>query len=290
MKTTLIAIPTSGKRKDIFYVIESIRKSFDGTDMKPLFSVCADDETLFNVRQLDNTLVFSLNPEKFDYTHHIIEAIKRGTEKFNPDFVSTIADDFTVPAKQFSKVIEPLLNGCDATFGCWGSNETASTYPKFQYVSELFVNRITNAASKTSIPDYENMLSYSFDYESDFSDMTQIFCGIFAFRKDCWTRTLDRMMKIFGTTKLGWSLEVAVLLALKDLGLKATNVACNKVKETNLPVLGEKSTRLVQIKDAFECVNIFLKYTKQHEKIQNLSKIQSEMTKVIEDILTRSGT
>ena len=287
MKTMLVAIPTNGKRKEIFDVIKYVVRSLNKINVKPVFSICTDDISKFSGKHLKDTVYFSLNPQKFDYTYHNIEAIRQGILKFKPDFVSIISDDFIVPAKKISNLIEPLLNGYDATFSCWGSNKIASTYPKFQYVSELFVNRIANSVSIAS-PDYPNMLSYSFDYESDFSDMTQIFCGIFAFRKECWTRTLDRMMKIFGTTKLGWSLEVAILLSARDLGLKITNVACDKIKEKNPPVLGERSTRLIQIKDTFECANTFLKYTKQHDKLQRMSKIQSEMIKIIEAILIES--
>ena len=289
MKTALIAISTNGKREDILEVINNVKTSLKKINVKPVFSICADETDIILNKPLEDTIYFSLKPEKFDYTRHNIEAIERGISHFNPNLISIIADDFVMPAKKFSSLIKPLLNGYDATFSCWGSNKIASTYPKFQYVSELFLNRITNVAPKTSIPDYEKMLSYSFDYKSDFSCTTQIFCGIFAFHKECWTKTLARMVKIFGTTKLEWSLEVASLLSAKALGLKIINVECDKIKEKNSPVLGEMPTRIVQIKDAFECVNTFLKYTKQHDKLQKMSKIQSEMIKVIEDIMIESG-
>lgn len=290
MKTVLVAIPTNGKRNDIFNVIEYTSKSLKELNVKPAFSICADDTTGFNSRQLDNTVVCSLNPEKFDYTHHVAEAIKQGIAKFNPDFVSTIADDFVFPAKQFSKLIEPLLNGYDAAFGCWGSNEIASTYPKFQYVSELFVNRITNTSSKQATPDYKNMLSYSFDYNFDFSDMIQIFSGISAFTKESWNNTLNEMFKIFGTTKLGWSLEVISLLVLKELKSNVKNVECERVKESNPPNLGEATTRIIQIKNAFDCTNTFLKHTKQYEKLEKFLRIEEEMIKIVEDLLVKSSS
>jgi len=175
------------------------------------------------------------------------------------------------------------------TFVSWGSNEIACTYPKFQYVSELFINRITNASIKTENPDYTKITSYSFDYTSDFSNLTQIFSGMFAFDAKTWENVNNAILEMFGTTRLGWSLEVATLLASKELDLNVKNVECERVKESNTPTLGEKVTRISQIKDAFDCANVHLKYTSQYEKLQKLSRIQTEMISVIENMLADSS-
>lgn len=230
-----------------------------------------------------------MSPEKFDYTYHNIEAVRRGILEFKPDFVSVIADDFILPAQKIGNLIKPLLNGYDVTFSCWGYNEVASTYPKFQYVSELFVNKIANVAIKSVVPNYENMLEYSFDYKTDFSNMIQLFTGLFGFRRDCWDNVINRVLQIFGSLKLGWSLDIAMFLSSVDIGLKTTNAECDKVKERNDPTSGERITRLTQMKDSFKYTNIFLDYTKQYDKLNKLAKIQPKMIKIVEDILTESG-
>lgn len=288
MMNVLVAIPTNGKRKEVFDIVKYISRSLSEIGMKPLFSICTDDTSYFVKTPLKGTMYFSL-PGKFDYSHSIIESIRRGILNFKPDFVSTIADDFILPAKQFKNLIVPLLSGYDTTFSCWGSNEIAKTYPKFQYASELFVNRIANVAPKKLIPNYKNMLSYSFDYKSDFSSMIQLFSGLFAFRTETWNNVLKRMVEIFGSTRLGWALDTSLFLASSDIGLKVTNAPCDKVKEKNAPVSGEKVTRLAQIKEAFKYVNVFLRCTKQHEKLNKLSVIEAEMIKIVEDILNKSG-
>lgn len=290
MKTALIAIPTNGKRNDISDVIKNIRRSLNEIGVKPVFSICSDNRQIFAGKSFKDTFCFSLKKSgSFDYTYHTIKAIQRGIEAFEPDFISTISDDFVLPAKKFKNVIIPLLNGRDATFGSWGSNKIASTYPKFQYVSELFVNRIANFALKSSNLNYKNLLSCSSDYKSDFSDMIQIFTGIFAFRKESWTSVSDKILEIFGSEKLRWSLEVALLLISIETELNIKNVVCNRVKEINPPISGERTTRIIQMKDVFEHTNVFLKYSKQHEKLKEITEVQSQMIKIVENLLRNSS-
>ena len=289
MKSALVAISTTGTRKETFDVINHISKSLNGIGVKPVFSICSDNRQIFADKPFKDTVCFSLKKSgSFDYTYYTIEAIQRGVEAFEPDFISTISDDFVLPAKKFKNVISPLLNGLDATFGSWGSNKIASTYPKFQYVSELFVNRIANFALKSSNLNYKNLLSYSSDYKSDFSDMVQIFTGIFAFRKESWASVLDKMLEIFGSEKLRWSLEVALLLISVETGLNIKNVVCNREKEINPPISGERTTRIIQMKDVFEHTNVFLKYSKQYEKLKEITEVQSQMIKIVETLLRNS--
>ena len=289
MKTALIAIPTNGKREDILDVIKNIHTSLEEINVKAVFSICADETDSILSKYHGDTIFFSLRPEKFDYTYHNIEAIKRGILHFNPDFVSIIADDFVIPATKFGNLIRPLLDEYDAVFGSWGSNEIAATYPKFQYVSELFISRMANVAPKSSSVNYNSMVSYTFDYKSDFSNIVQLFTGLFAFKIEKWNLILDRLIQIYGSTKLGWSLEIPVFLSSHDKGMRIISVACDKVKEDNSPIYGERITRLTQIKDVFESINKYLEFTNQYEKLNKLVTIQSEMIKVVEDILNKSG-
>lgn len=291
MKSALVAISTTGTRKETFDVIKYVSKSLNEVGVRPVFSICSNNLDFFSDKPFKDTICFSLrSPGNFDYTYYTTEAIQRGIEAFEPDFISTIADDFVSPAKEFKNVIIPLLNGWDANFGCWGSNKIATTYPKFQYVSELFVNRIANFASKSSDLNYKDLLSYSLDYKSDFSDMIQTFTGIFAFRKESWVRMLDKISEVFVSKKLGWYLEIALLLVSIDAGLKIKNVVCSRIKEKNPPISGEKATRVIQMKDAFEYTNVFLKYSKQYEKLKKMPKIQSEMTRIVKNLLRSSKT
>lgn len=290
MKSALVAISTTGTRKEIFNVIKYASKSLNGAGIKPVFSICSDNLEIFTKSPKD-TICFSLkNSGGFDYAYNTIETMQRGIEAFKPEFISTVADDFIYTAKEFKNVIMPLVNGYDSTFASWGSNKIAATYPKFQYVSELFVNRIANFASKSSTLDFKNLLSYSFDYKSDFSNMIQIFTGVFAFRKESWTKILGKTLEVFGSVKLRWALEVVLLLMSFYADIKIKNVACNKIKEINPPISGERTTRLIQMKDAFEYTNIFLKHSKQYEKLKKITEVQSEMIRIVENLLRNSKT
>ncbi len=290
MKTALVAIPTTGKREDILDVMKNVRNSLEKINVRPVFSICADDTTIITNKSFKDTICFSLRTEKFDYTHHIMEAIKHGIEEFNPDFVSLIPDDFIIPAKKFGNLIKPLTSGSDVTIGFWGSNKIASSYPRFQYVSELFVSRIANAASTVNqATDYKKLMSYTFDYKTDFLGLVQLFTGLFAFKTDKWKSVSKKIDEIFHSAKLGWSLEILIFLLAADMKMKIKNMSCNRVKEKNDPVMGERDTRLVQMEDAFMCTNKFVEFTKQYEKLNKLPGIQSKMIKIVENLLTESG-
>lgn len=269
-------------------MIKNIRTSLKRINVRAVFSICADNQDIIVKKSLKDTICFSLKPEEFDYTHHFVEAVKRGISEFKPDFISTTADDFIIPSKRFSNMIKPLLGKCDLTFASWGSQKVADSYPKFQYVSELFVSRIINiASSKSSITN--QITSYTFDYKKDFSNIIQLFTGLFAMKTYKWNSVLSRIMEIYGSTKLGWSLEVLVLFLGHDMGLKIMNAPCDRFKEGNSPVKGERFTRIKQMEDVFRHTKHYLEFTKQFEKLNKITKIQSEMIGIVNEILNKSG-
>jgi len=270
MKKTLVGITTDGTRKEIFKVIQNIRESLARAGLKPVFSIASERE----FEDLEDIICMPV--KEFDYTQNILKAIDKGVEKFRPDYIATLGDDFEGAAEHIDSILKPAMEG-GVSFGNWGP--LAGTYAKMRYASFLFASRVANACKGI-----EPSMECTYNFDRDFGDLVQVYSGVFAFSAKDWANVRKRMKEIFGKDTLGWALEAAVLMTCFNLRLPVVTSFCHQGNEANQPVRGEKETRVQQLRDAFECANAYLGHTKQYDILRKVKRFEGKMIDAVESL------
>jgi len=191
-------------------------------------------------------------------------------------------DDFVSESRHFDKLVKPLLEGrAELTTGAWKEyGRNILSFPKPQYLSEIWVSRLMNYAN----PRFD---SRAFDSNPFLKNPNsfQAFTGIVGLTPKALKQISHFVDKTFEKSspeikrKLsGWGYDPMRILVALSLGLRTANVGfASRRFEHKTPATKELSrfvaSRLSQYTDAVDVLREFIVRTNQSHKLKQFDKM-----------------
>jgi hypothetical protein len=281
--TVVVVIPTIGRdyvSDTLPKVIQNGEKSLRKAGFQPIFII--EDSTQNGLsREVIEALTKTNTQIRYSAAPNMgaNEAWSHGFElgsKMGAKLLLACCDDFVTEAKQLDKLVMPVFRGkTEFTTGSWPKNShSILSFPKPQYLNEIWVSRLMNYAIKGYDPQ-----KVSGNPFLDNPHKLQTFTGLFCLTSRSSEKIEAEMHKLFGNASpelrkkiSGWGADPLRILIASAMGIKVINtpISSRRFEHPN-PKKNELerfvNSRLAQYNNAVDVIREFLIRTNQQHKL-----------------------